>query len=167
MQTILPTITWKCFCRSRWPHIPGNSMCCPGCRKNIVMQMGHVTGRCEGCKVEDCLPNSGGWHQQSVRKCAGVAHQEGQWLSLWSVVLLLSRFCSCSEGVQRGWVKVVRVELGGKLWCQELMASTKWTLRNGWYRQGGLQRKFQHPVVLRELWDDWKEQLERGGFFLL
>ena len=61
----------------------------PGCRKNIVMQMGHVIGHWEGCKVEDCLLNSEEWHQQSVRKCAGVADQEGQWLSLWSVVLLL------------------------------------------------------------------------------
>lgn len=34
-------------------------------------------------------------------------------------------------------VKVFEEELGGKLRCQELMESTKWTLRNGWYRQGG------------------------------
>lgn len=52
-----------------------------------MMQMGPVTSHCEGCKVEDCLPNSGGTAPAISEKRVGVADQEGQWLSLWSVVL--------------------------------------------------------------------------------
>lgn len=48
-------------------------------------------------------------------KCVGVADQEGQWLSLWSVVLYCNISVAVVEVFKEGGVKVVRVELGGEL----------------------------------------------------